>query len=775
MLRGLVKWIAGAISGLGLCLIFSTSAHAYVWNTAASNGPPIFHSSATLLRSGQILVAGGLTCCTNGYGNSFTSPAIFDPTTGAWKSAGGNITFARTDHTVTVLSSGKVLVVGGWTGYAEVTETLIYDPVADSWSNAASLNNARAGHTATLLSSGKVLVAGGWGNNCTTVSASAEIYDPATDTWTIVSNMTTSRYGHSATLLDSGKVLIAGGQNLTSSYFASTEIYDPQTDTWQSAASLPAAAFAHAAVRMPGGKVMVVGGFNVSGYQTSTFLYDPAVNTWSSLHAMNLSRASHTATLLPSGQVLVTGGEGGTCYDPKTQAYYSCIRNSVEFYDPVQNRWALGPSLNEARMQHSAVLLHSGAVAVVGGAQLSFANFQASLEILDTGTPSIFTSVVPARLLDTRSKAATIDGAYAGGGPLHGGAELKLSVTNRGGVPANGVVAVVLNVTVVNPTDLGFLTVWPSGSIRPLASNLDFEPNQTVPNLVVAKVGAGGQVSLFGSAAATDLVVDVVGWFPATSGFLPLQPARLLDTRPSQATYDGFFAGKGALGLNESIDLKVSGRAGIAPGALGSVLLNTIATNTTSTGYLVVWPQGHSLPLASNLNFVAQQTVPNLVLSQMGDAGEVSIFNSAFATDVVADIGGWFPGNSELTPLMPTRLLDTRVGMPTSDGQFAGSGAINEASTLKLQVSGRAGIPVSGVDSVVLNVTVANATTIGYLTVWPTGSPLPLASNLNFTPGSTVANLVFAKLGPDGSVSIFNGAGPTHVVADVVGWFPRSQ
>lgn len=718
-------------------------------------------------------MVGGGTCCTNGYGNPFSSPTIFDPSAGAWKAA-GNITFAKTDHSVTVLSSGKVLVVGGWTGYGELTEVLIYDPVADSWSNAASLHVPRSGHTATLLSSGKVFVAGGWTSNYTVVSAGAEIYDPVADTWTVASDMTTPRYGHTATLLDSGKVLIAGGNNLTLGYLASTDIYDPQTNTWQQAAPLPAAAFNHATVRMPGGKVMVTGGFNSSSDQSSTFLYDPAANTWSSLRGMNVSRGDHTATLLPSGQVLVAGGQGGTCYYPAAKAYGHCVWSSVEFYDPVQDRWTLGPSLTEARMQHSAVLLHSGAVAVVGGAKVD--NFQGSLEILDTGTPSIFTSLVPARLLDTRSGATTIDGTYASGGQLHGGGELKLSVTNRGGVPANGAGAVVLNVTIVNPTERGFLTVWPSGSSRPLASNLNFEPYQTVPNLVIAKVGAGGQVSLFNSSGVADLVVDVVGWFPATSGFLPLSPARLLDTRPAQPTYDGLFTGSGFLDVGQSLNVGISGRGGIAPGASGSVLLNTTATNTTVPGYLAVWPQGYSLPLASNLNFLPQQTVPNLVLSRVGAAGGVSIFNSSGTTDVVADVAGWFPGNSELTPLMPTRVLDTRAGMSTSDGQFAASGAIKPASALKLQLGGRAGIPVDAVDSVVLNVTVAEATGAGYLTVWPTGSPFPVASNLNFAPGSTVANLVFAKLGPDGTVSIFNGAAEsTDVIADVVGWFPRSQ
>ena len=88
-----------------------------------------------------------------------------------------------------------------------------------------------------------------------------------------------------------------------------------------------------------------------------------------------------------------------------------------------------------------------------------------------------------------------------------------MQVTGRGGVPAAGVSAVALNVTVTGPTALSFLTAWPHGNSRPLASNLNYTANQTVPNLVIVKVGAGGEVDLFNDVGATDVVVDVAGWY----------------------------------------------------------------------------------------------------------------------------------------------------------------------------------------------------------------------------------------------------------------------
>jgi hypothetical protein len=111
------------------------------------------------------------------------------------------------------------------------------------------------------------------------------------------------------------------------------------------------------------------------------------------------------------------------------------------------------------------------------------------------------------------------------------GGVIDLMVTGRGGVPASGVGAVALNVTVTNPTGSSFLTVWPTGAVMPLAANLNFVPGQTVPNMVIAKVGAGGSISMFNFSGSVDVVVDVMGWFPEGSAYNGLTPARLLDTR----------------------------------------------------------------------------------------------------------------------------------------------------------------------------------------------------------------------------------------------------
>ncbi|MDP1804975.1 MAG: hypothetical protein Q8K72_07410, partial [Acidimicrobiales bacterium] len=84
-----------------------------------------------------------------------------------------------------------------------------------------------------------------------------------------------------------------------------------------------------------------------------------------------------------------------------------------------------------------------------------------------------------------------------------------------GGVPVGGATAVVLNVTVTEPTAGSFLTAWPTSENRPVASNLNFVAGQTIPNLVIAKIGTGGKVTIYNNLGSTVVVADVQGWFTA--------------------------------------------------------------------------------------------------------------------------------------------------------------------------------------------------------------------------------------------------------------------
>jgi Fibronectin type III domain len=376
----------------------------------------------------------------------------------------------------------------------------------------------------------------------------------------------------------------------------------------------------------------------------------------------------------------------------------------------------------------------------------------------------------PVRILDTRTG---LGGPQARLGPQ---ATITVQITGQGGVPSTGVSAVILNVTVTNTTAPSFLTIYPAGVPRPLASNLNWVAGKTVPNLVEVAVGNNGQVSAYNGAGSTDVIFDVAGYVsiptgtPGTDGlYTPVVPARILDTRTGNG---GFSA---PVGPGHTINVQIGGRSGtgIPASGVSAVVLNVTATGATAASFLTVYPMGASRPLASNLNFVARQTVPNRVIVKVGinpqtsTSGWVSIYNALGSVNVVADVGGWFTDGTDPTAtgaafvgMTPTRLIDTRNG----------HGPIGAGGTLILPVAGQNGVP-STATAVVLNVTVTGPTASSFMTVWPDGATRPLASDLNYVARKTVPNLVVVKEGSSGAVDFYNASGSTDLIVDVVGWY----
>ena len=108
-------------------------------------------------------------------------------------------------------------------------------------------------------------------------------------------------------------------------------------------------------------------------------------------------------------------------------------------------------------------------------------------------------------------------------------------MTGQGGVPADGVIAAVINVTVVAPTNPGFLTVYPSGIARPEISSLNFASGMTIANLVTLPVGDGGRISVYNPFGEVDVLFDVAGFYAGSTGqagarFHALPPTRVMDS-----------------------------------------------------------------------------------------------------------------------------------------------------------------------------------------------------------------------------------------------------
>ena len=246
--------------------------------------------------------------------------------------------------------------------------------------------------------------------------------------------------------------------------------------------------------------------------------------------------------------------------------------------------------------------------------------------------PGEYHALNPARILDTR------DGTGGIGAAVGPGATVTLTVAGRGGVPATGVSAVAVNLAVTSPTADGYLTVFPSGTARPLASSINFAPGQTVANMVVAKLGPAGTIDIFNSTGSTQVIVDVEGWFGAEgvqagSRYTPLTPARILDTRDGSGT---------PVGPGETVTLRVLDQGGVPLWGASAVAVNLAVTSPTADGYLTVFPTGTARPLASSINFAPGQTAANMVVAKVGSLGRIDIFNSSGSTHVIVDVEGWF-------------------------------------------------------------------------------------------------------------------------------------
>ena len=196
----------------------------------------------------------------------------------------------------------------------------------------------------------------------------------------------------------------------------------------------------------------------------------------------------------------------------------------------------------------------------------------------------------------------------------------------------------ILNVTATDPTADSYVTVFPAGTTAPTASNLNFVAGETIPNLVIAKVGANGEIAFAAGAGTVNVVADVVGYFDASTGdlFHSVAPSRILDSR---TTTGGWASTPLAAGPAQT--LTVRGFGGVRADAT-AVFANTTATEPSADGYLTVYPNGTTAPSTSNLNFVAGETIANLAAVGIGSGGNVAITNFAGTTHVVVDVVGYF-------------------------------------------------------------------------------------------------------------------------------------
>ena len=323
-----------------------------------------FKHSSTLLPTGKVLIAGGMSNLqSNNEGDYFNTAELYDPTSGKFSST-ANMNNRRGWHwgegpAVALLNNGDVLLAGGWDdtngstqsgGIIDQRSAELYNPSTGNFTyTTGSMISPSSVCRAVLMHDGRVLIVGN----------TAMIYDPISAVFSPISGgIIYLRFEHTATLLPNGKVLIAGGNPPGVAPLNTAELFDPAKGTFSETENVKSGRSAHQATLLPSGKVLITGGFSgTNGVLDTAEIYDPATGAFSVIGRMNYPRAQHTATLLPNGKVLIAGGLPG----------YGGDIGVCEIYDPLTAQFTIGSSMISPRHIFLATKLADGSVLVTGG------------------------------------------------------------------------------------------------------------------------------------------------------------------------------------------------------------------------------------------------------------------------------------------------------------------------------------------------------------------------------------------------------------------------
>ena len=326
-----------------------------------------------------------------------------------------------------------------------------------------------------------------------------------------------------------------------------------------------------------------------------------------------------------------------------------------------------------------------------------------------------------------------------------------------------------LNITVVPPAPLSYLTVWPTGQTQPYVSTLNSLNGAILANAAIVPAGANGAISIYVS-DATNVIIDINGYFapPAAStlAFYPVTPCRVVDTRNANGPFGGPSLGAGG---TRSFTVPQSS-CGI-PTTAQAYSLNMTVAPPGPLDYLTVWPAGQTQPYVSTLNALQGQIAANAAIVPAGTNGAISVYVSD-ASNVIVDINGYFapPGTGALYfyPVTPCRVADTRASQGFT-GAF-GPPSMAAGSTRAFPIPSSSCALPSTAQAYSFNVTVVPPEALLYLSTWPAGQSQPVVSTLNDLQGQVIANAAIVPAGASGGISVYV-SDPTDVIIDVNGYF----
>jgi Domain of unknown function (DUF4331) len=380
-----------------------------------------------------------------------------------------------------------------------------------------------------------------------------------------------------------------------------------------------------------------------------------------------------------------------------------------------------------------------------------------------------FVSVEAERVLETRTTTPGGQIGYNGTKPV---ADQKIDVDVSGVVPDDAA-AVFVTVSAIQPDVQGYVTVYADcDNEHPTAASLNPLVDTNVSNLVAAELDDDGSICLYTS-GSTHLAVDVNGYQPSTSSYLPNAPERVLETRANAEGGQVGYAGP-TPAADDVITVKVTETPGAGLAAdTAAVVLNVTSIRAAGNGFVTAYPCDEEQPVTANLNLEASTVRGNLLVSKVSAAGTVCLYTSS-GTELTADLQGSYPAGTSYVPIVPERLLETRQGVPGGRIGHTGDKPI-DGEIIELKVIGVGTNPApEGSGTVMLNIAAIQAESNGYITVFECGTTMPLAANGVYAPGANTSTLVAAPVNEDGRTCVFT-SGSAHITADISGYFPGTQ
>ncbi len=374
-----------------------------------------------------------------------------------------------------------------------------------------------------------------------------------------------------------------------------------------------------------------------------------------------------------------------------------------------------------------------------------------------------FIPVTPCRVMDTRGAVGPF------GGPMlsAGGIRTVNIPQSACGIPTNAQ-AYSLNITVVPPAALTYLTVWPAGQTQPVVSTLNSFDGRIVANAAIVVAGTNGGINLFAS-DATNVIIDINGYFvpagtPNALSFYTATPCRIVDTRSPNGAFGSPF-----MGAQSTRSFTIPNSSCNIPASAKAYSLNFTVVPHNTLSYLTTWPTGQTQPLVSTLNAYNGGIVANAAIVPAGTSGQISVFVTD-DTELIIDVNGYFapPGSSgalSLYTVTPCRIADTRGPA----GPFGGPSMAGGSTRSFTPQQSSCQVPAAA-QAYSLNVTAVPPAPLTYLTAWPMGQTQPVVSTLNSPNHQVVANAAIVPAGTGGGINLFV-SNTTDVILDINAYF----